>query len=143
MIPDHVYGSAATAMVENAGYTAPPPSIMNPLAAAAAARALQNNAGPSQAPKPLTAKPTISSAKPTMAPKPTLTPAFKPTYWCVALYDYTAQAPGDLSFSKDDRIEILQKTESTNDWWQGRVNGQTGQFPGTFTIFGSYNGMEG
>ena len=50
----------------------------------------------------------------------------------VALYDYTAQAEGDLSFKKDDRIEIVQKTADTNDWWTGRLNGLTGVFPGNY-----------
>lgn len=50
----------------------------------------------------------------------------------VALYDYTAQAEGDLSFKKDDRIEIIQKTADTNDWWTGRLNGITGVFPGNY-----------
>lgn len=48
----------------------------------------------------------------------------------VALYDYTAQAEGDLSFKKDDRIELVQRTADTNDWWTGRLNGITGIFPG-------------
>ncbi|KAI8085405.1 hypothetical protein BDF21DRAFT_415094 [Thamnidium elegans] len=50
----------------------------------------------------------------------------------VALYDYAAQAEGDLSFKKDDRIEIIQKTADTNDWWTGRINGMTGVFPGNY-----------
>ncbi|CEP11068.1 hypothetical protein [Parasitella parasitica] len=50
----------------------------------------------------------------------------------VALYDYTAQADGDLSFKKDDRIEIIEKTADTNDWWTGRLNGITGVFPGNY-----------
>jgi amphiphysin len=50
--------------------------------------------------------------------------------YVVALYDYTAQAAGDLSFKRDDRIEIVEKTADTNDWWTGRLNGVTGVFPG-------------
>ncbi|CAO3700546.1 unnamed protein product [Rhizopus microsporus] len=50
----------------------------------------------------------------------------------VALYDYTAQAEGDLSFKKDDRIELVQRTADTNDWWTGRLNGITGIFPGNY-----------
>jgi amphiphysin len=53
----------------------------------------------------------------------------KQQQYVVALYDYTAQAEGDLSFKKDDRIEIVQKTADTNDWWTGRLNGMTGVFP--------------
>ncbi|KAL9553871.1 hypothetical protein MBANPS3_003077 [Mucor bainieri] len=54
----------------------------------------------------------------------------QPAKFVVALYDYTAQAEGDLSFKKDDRIEIIEKTNDTNDWWTGRLNGITGVFPG-------------
>lgn len=50
--------------------------------------------------------------------------------YCIALYDYAAQAAGDLSFSRDDKIEITKRTDSTNDWWEGRCNGKAGQFPG-------------
>ncbi|KAI8347350.1 hypothetical protein BD560DRAFT_338482 [Blakeslea trispora] len=52
--------------------------------------------------------------------------------FAVALYDYTAQAEGDLSFKKDDKIEIVERTADTNDWWTGRLNGVTGVFPGNY-----------
>ncbi|KAL0091072.1 hypothetical protein F4703DRAFT_1903558 [Phycomyces blakesleeanus] len=50
--------------------------------------------------------------------------------YVLALYDYQAQAAGDLSFKKDDKIEVIQRTQDANDWWTGRVNGVTGIFPG-------------
>ncbi|KAI9351015.1 hypothetical protein BD770DRAFT_421212 [Pilaira anomala] len=53
-------------------------------------------------------------------------------HFVIALYDYTAQAEGDLSFKKNDRIEIIEKTADTNDWWTGRINGMTGVFPGNY-----------
>ncbi|KAJ3048716.1 hypothetical protein HK097_010269 [Rhizophlyctis rosea] len=52
--------------------------------------------------------------------------------YVVALYDFEAQAEGDLSFSRDDKIEIVQRTADVNDWWTGRVGGRTGQFPGNY-----------
>ncbi|CAO3673868.1 unnamed protein product [Umbelopsis vinacea] len=52
--------------------------------------------------------------------------------YVTALYDYAAQAEGDLSFSKGDRIELVQKTDDVNDWWTGRYNGVTGVFPGNY-----------
>lgn len=61
----------------------------------------------------------------------------KQQQYVVALYDYTAQAEGDLSFKKDDRIEIVEKTADTNDWWTGRLNGMTGVFPGKNRLFWS------
>ncbi|KAF9216655.1 hypothetical protein CPC16_006431 [Podila verticillata] len=50
----------------------------------------------------------------------------------VALYDYDAQQPGDLSFRKDDRIEIVERTSSADDWWTGKLNGRQGVFPGNY-----------
>lgn len=70
--------------------------------------------------------------------------AYSPTsnaQYVTALYDYAAQADGDLSFRKDDKIEILERTQDQNDWWTGRLNGQTGVFPGKakrFIIYAPY-----
>ncbi|KAF8665117.1 hypothetical protein AX16_000584 [Volvariella volvacea WC 439] len=66
---------------------------------------------------------------PPLKPKPKVAP--KPQY-VVALYDFTAQADGDLSFSVGDRIEIVEKTPSSEDWWTGRLNGVQGVFPGNY-----------
>ncbi|GAV49068.1 hypothetical protein ZYGR_0N04730 [Zygosaccharomyces rouxii] len=49
-----------------------------------------------------------------------------------ALYDYQAQAPGDLSFPANAVIEIVQRTQDTNEWWTGRYHGQVGVFPGNY-----------
>jgi hypothetical protein len=48
----------------------------------------------------------------------------------VALYDFAAQADGDLDFKVGDRIEVVERTDSAEDWWTGRVDGRTGVFPG-------------
>lgn len=50
--------------------------------------------------------------------------------YVIALYDFDAQAEGDLSFRKDDKIEVVQRSQDENDWWTGRLRGQTGIFPG-------------
>jgi hypothetical protein len=47
-----------------------------------------------------------------------------------ALYDFEAQAHGDLSFSAGDVIEIVHRTSNENEWWTGKLNGREGQFPG-------------
>ncbi|KAG8930715.1 hypothetical protein FRC01_002365 [Tulasnella sp. 417] len=65
---------------------------------------------------------------PPVKPKPA--PAPKPVVYVTALYDFDAQAEGDLSFRAGDRIEIVQRSESADDWWTGKVNGQQGVFPG-------------
>lgn len=75
----------------------------------------------------------VAATKRAPPPPPALKPKPKPAaHYVVALYDFEAQADGDLSFNAGDRIEIVEKTESAEDWWTGRVNGQQGVFPGMF-----------
>ncbi|KAF8167874.1 hypothetical protein B0H34DRAFT_779449 [Crassisporium funariophilum] len=68
-------------------------------------------------------------------PPPPLKPKPKPTpqiTYVVALYDFAAQTDGDLSFNAGDRIELVEKTQSAEDWWTGRLNGAQGVFPGNY-----------
>lgn len=51
-----------------------------------------------------------------------------------ALYDYEAQAEGDLSFSTGEVIEIITKTNNANEWWTGKIGPRKGQFPGKLDI---------
>lgn len=60
-------------------------------------------------------------------------PYYNPaTETVTALYDYQAQAAGDLSFPAGAVIEVVQRTQDTNEWWTGRYNGQQGVFPGNY-----------
>ena len=52
-----------------------------------------------------------------------------------ALYDYEAQAAGDLSFTTGDVIDVIEKGATENEWWTGSLNGRQGQFPGTFYAY--------
>jgi hypothetical protein len=54
--------------------------------------------------------------------------------YVVALYDFAAQADGDLDFKVGDRIEVIERTENAEDWWTGRLNGRTGVFPGNVSF---------
>ncbi|KAJ7037500.1 hypothetical protein C8F04DRAFT_1209850 [Mycena alexandri] len=65
---------------------------------------------------------------PPLKPKPK--PAAPKIQYVVALYDFAAQADGDLSFNTGDRIEVVERGASAEDWWTGRLNGQQGVFPG-------------
>ncbi|KAI0369963.1 BAR-domain-containing protein [Pilatotrama ljubarskyi] len=66
-------------------------------------------------------------------PPPPVKPKPKPAaQYVVALYDFAAQADGDLDFKAGDRIEVIERTDSTEDWWTGRLNGRTGVFPGNY-----------
>lgn len=61
-----------------------------------------------------------------------LKPSPMPSDYVIALYDYTATADGDLSFKAGDKIEVLKRTPSAEDWWTGRLNGMEGVFPGNY-----------
>ncbi|TKA80764.1 hypothetical protein B0A55_02703 [Friedmanniomyces simplex] len=54
-----------------------------------------------------------------------------------ALYDYEAQAEGDLSFSAGEVIEVVTRTGNENEWWVGKVGGRQGQFPGNYVQLNS------
>lgn len=72
-------------------------------------------------------------APPPPKPKPLRLGGAPAVPTATALYDYEAQAEGDLSFTAGDTIEIVQRGATENEWWTGRLNGKTGQFPGMST----------
>lgn len=47
----------------------------------------------------------------------------------VALYNFEAVEAGDLSFVKDDVIEILKQE---GDWWVGQIGSRKGNFPSNY-----------
>lgn len=84
-------------------------------------------------PSALAAAAKSKPAPPPPRPKPAKFSA--PVETVTALYDYEAQAHGDLSFSAGDVIEIVQRTDNQNEWWTGRVDGRQGQFPANYVQF--------
>lgn len=50
----------------------------------------------------------------------------------IALFTFKGEQSGDLAFKKGDVIDILKKSETTDDWWTGRNNGVTGIFPANY-----------
>ncbi|KAJ5524252.1 hypothetical protein N7513_009370 [Penicillium frequentans] len=64
-------------------------------------------------------------AKPAKPPRPTTT-------FVTALYDFGGQGPDDLSFREGDRIKLVRKTDSTDDWWEGDLQGVQGFFPANY-----------
>ncbi|KAG8546080.1 hypothetical protein GDO81_019807 [Engystomops pustulosus] len=64
-------------------------------------------------------------SKPTPKPKP------QPQLpRCRALYAYDAQDTDELSFNAEDILEIVR--EDPSGWWQGRIRGRDGLFPGNY-----------
>ena len=49
---------------------------------------------------------------------------------CVALYDFNAEGPGELSIRTGDVITLVEKIDA--DWIKGRLRGQEGIFPSGF-----------
>ncbi|KAF2203504.1 hypothetical protein GQ43DRAFT_438755 [Delitschia confertaspora ATCC 74209] len=49
-----------------------------------------------------------------------------------AMYDFDGLNAGDLTFREGDRIRVLKKTNSTQDWWEGEFQGVKGSFPANY-----------
>jgi amphiphysin len=56
----------------------------------------------------------------------------RPDEFVVAQYDFSGQGQGDLSFREGDRIKIIKKTDTDQDWWVGEIAGQRGNFPANY-----------
>ncbi|KAI9683215.1 MAG: hypothetical protein M1820_010921 [Bogoriella megaspora] len=72
------------------------------------------------------------AAPPPPKPKPSRLSGAPAAETVTALYDYEAQAEGDLSFTAGDTIEIIERSDNDNEWWTGRVGLKRGQFPGNY-----------
>lgn len=71
-------------------------------------------------------------APPPPKPKPNRLSGVPAAETVTALYDYEAQAEGDLSFTTGELIEIVSRTQNENEWWTGRIGVRQGQFPGEY-----------
>lgn len=110
-------GVGAAAADPEAGIANPPPPYSPPAATTPTSPAFSAIGKPK--PPPPKPKPSRLSGAPAVE---TVT----------ALYDYEAQAEGDLSFTTGDIIEIVSRTQNENEWWTGKVHGRQGQFPGNY-----------
>ncbi|CAH8478072.1 unnamed protein product [Schistosoma mattheei] len=54
----------------------------------------------------------------------------KRTPQCVALYNFTAESPFELSFCKGESINLIEQID--DNWYLGELNGQEGHFPTNF-----------
>jgi len=48
--------------------------------------------------------------------------------YCLALYDYAASEPNQLSITAYDVIGILNKAGDSQGWWKGYLNGRVSSF---------------
>lgn len=72
-------------------------------------------------------KPVPGGGRAKPAPKPKPQPQLP---LCRALYAYDAQDTDELSFNANDVLEIVK--EDPSGWWQGRIRGREGLFPGNY-----------
>ena len=68
--------------------------------------------------------------KPPPPPPPKRTPSDQ-GFWVTALYDFRGEH-GDLSFREGDRIRVVKRTDSEQDWWEGELRGARGAFPANY-----------
>ncbi|KAI9812749.1 MAG: hypothetical protein M1827_004505 [Pycnora praestabilis] len=52
--------------------------------------------------------------------------------WVTAQYDFEGQSGGDLNFKEGDKIKVIKKTDSLEDWWEGELHGIKGSFPANY-----------
>ncbi|KAF2028201.1 hypothetical protein EK21DRAFT_70311 [Setomelanomma holmii] len=52
--------------------------------------------------------------------------------YVTAMYDFDSHTAGDLSFREGDRIRVIKKTDSSQDWWEGEIGGMKGSFPANY-----------
>lgn len=53
-----------------------------------------------------------------------------------AEHPFAGQQPGDLSFAAGDRITVITKSDSQNDWWEGQLaDGRVGLFPANYVTY--------
>lgn len=125
-VPAIEYGGATSSGMPKANEAYNYQTPLSPVGAGGGGMAKANEAYNYQAPLSPVGPPAYVNVVPQQPPLQ------QQPHFVIALYDYTAQAEGDLSFKKNDRIEIIEKTADTNDWWTGRINGMTGVFPGNY-----------
>ncbi|KAI0747062.1 hypothetical protein C8Q80DRAFT_1179116 [Daedaleopsis nitida] len=77
----------------------------------------------------------LGGGKPKITPKAELARPLLPhegVARAIALYNFAAVQPGDLSFQKGQVITVIEKSDDTNTWWRGKVDGAEGIFPANF-----------
>lgn len=50
----------------------------------------------------------------------------------MTLYNFRAEMRGDLEFRKGQVILVMTRTDSQNDWWEGRIEDRVGIFPANY-----------
>ncbi|KAL2259849.1 hypothetical protein VTK26DRAFT_6330 [Humicola hyalothermophila] len=65
-------------------------------------------------------------------PPPKRAPSTNNDQFVVAQYAFAGEGKGDLSFREGDRIRVVKRTETDQDWWVGELGGVKGNFPANY-----------
>ncbi|KAI1761993.1 hypothetical protein GGR53DRAFT_503410 [Hypoxylon sp. FL1150] len=74
----------------------------------------------------------IGAKKKPPPPPPKKISSNRPAEYVIAQYPFSGQGSGDLSFREGDRIKIVKKTGTDQDWWVGELDGAQGSFPANY-----------
>jgi amphiphysin len=74
----------------------------------------------------------VASKKKPPPPPPKRKPSDIGAVYVIAQYDFDGEGEGDLRFREGDKIKIVKRTESENDWWEGECRGMRGTFPANY-----------
>jgi hypothetical protein len=59
----------------------------------------------------------LAKKKPPPPPPPKRITTPKPAEWVVALYAFSGEGSGDLSFQEGDKIKVVKRTGTDQDWY--------------------------
>ncbi|SCV02895.1 LAMI_0H03840g1_1 [Lachancea mirantina] len=125
--PPYAQNAAATGYGQQPAY---PTQQQPPAAAEYPAYGAPAAAYPPGTASTMAASTMAASTPPTTAPATGIHAPGQETV--TALYEYQAQADGDLTFPAGAVIEVVERTADVNGWWTGRYNGAQGLFPGNY-----------
>ena len=118
----------------SSGNRRPPTSNAASRAAPLAKSAVNSQRASIQAPVAAAASPVKRQAPPPAPPAPVATtpppPPSKPMY--KAIYNFESEDSGEVSFVKDDVMEVLEKDE--NGWWLAKKDGKEGWVPSNYLV---------
>ncbi|KAI1813142.1 hypothetical protein GGS20DRAFT_495617 [Poronia punctata] len=76
--------------------------------------------------------PSIVAKKKPPPPPPKRIGSNRPEEFVVAQFNFDGGNAGDLSFRSGDKIRIVKKTDTLDDWWVGEIGGVKGSFPANY-----------
>jgi amphiphysin len=74
----------------------------------------------------------VAGKKKPPPPPPKRKPSAQQYDYVIAQYNFAGEGDGDLPFREGDKIRVIKRTNSENDWWEGECRGRQGAFPANY-----------